>query len=254
MPLDVMVFPDLDAAAAAAAERFADVCDRATAARGACGIALSGGDTPKPLFARLAGPSYRGRIPWDRLQVFWGDERCVPPDDPRSNFKLANDLLLSSVPVPASQIHRMPGDTADHAAAAAGYADMLRAHLPHTADGWPRFDFVLLGLGANAHTASLFPHTPAVHERERAVVAQFVDEVGMWRMTLTVPVLRRAAETVFLVSGASKADAVRAALEGPQDGDAVPASLIRPIDGRVAWMLDAPAASRLSPPRRAGDA
>jgi 6-phosphogluconolactonase len=250
---EIAVFPDLEAAAASAAERFAAACDRAVAARGACAVALSGGDTPKPLFARLAGDPYRRRIPWDRLYVFWGDERCVPPGDPRSNFKMANDLLLSKVPVPKAQIFRMPADTDDHAAAAAAYERTLRAHLPATADGWPRFDFNLLGLGANAHTASLFPHTPAVREGSRAVVAQYIDEVGMWRMTLTVPVLRRAAETVFLVAGASKAGAVRAALEGPPNGEDVPASVIRPLDGRIIWLLDAAAASGLSrSPRAAG--
>jgi 6-phosphogluconolactonase len=251
---EIVVFPDLEAAAADAAERFAGACDRTVAARGACAAALPGGDTPKPLFARLAAEPYRSRIPWDRLQLFWADERCVPPDDPRSNFKLANDLLLTKVPVVKTQIYRMPCDTDDPIAAAAAYERTLRAHLPATADGWPRLDFNFLGLGANAHTASLFPHTPAVRERERAVVAQYVDEVGMWRLTLTVPVLRRAADTVFLVAGASKAGAVRAALEGPPDRDDVPASLIRPIDGRITWLLDAAAASGLSRSRRAAGA
>jgi 6-phosphogluconolactonase len=242
---EVVVFPDLDGATADAAKRFMAISEHTVAARGACAIALSGGDTPKALFARLAGEPYRRRIPWERLEVFWADERCVPPDDPQSNYKLAWDLLLSKVPVPGTQIYRMPGDMPEHAKAAAAYAKTLREHLPATADGWPRFDLILLGIGANAHTASLFPHTEAVRECERAVVAQFVEEVGMWRMTLTVPVLRRASDTLFLASGASKAEAVRAALEGPPNGDDVPASLIRPIDGRVAWLLDRAAARGL---------
>jgi 6-phosphogluconolactonase len=245
MTPEVLVFPDLDGAAAEAAKRFAAISEQTVAARRACAVALSGGDTPKTLFAQLAGEPYRRRIPWERLEVFWADERCVPPDDPQSNYKLAYDLLLSKVPVPRAQIYRMPGDMPHHVAAADAYAETLRAHLPATADGWPRFDFVLLGIGANAHTASLFPHTQAVRERERTVVAQFVEEVGTWRMTLTVPVLRRAADILFLASGASKAEAVRAALEGPPNGDDVPASLIRPIDGRVAWLLDRAAAARL---------
>ena len=250
---EVVVRPDLAAAAAEAAERVAAICERAVAARGACAIALSGGETPKPLYARLAADPYRRRIPWDRLQVFWGDERCVPPDDPRSNFRLANEVLLSKVPVPRSQIHRMPADTPDHEAAAAAYADTLRRLLPATADGWPRFDLVLLGLGDNAHTASLFPRTLALRERGRPVVAQFVEEAGMWRMTLTVPVLTRAAEILFLVAGASKAEAVRAALDGPT-GEDVPAAFIRPVDGRVAWLLDTAAAARLTRHRPAGRA
>jgi len=243
---EVVVLPDLAAVAAGAAERVATICARAVASRGACAVALSGGETPKLLYARLAAEPYRGRIPWQRLHVFWGDERCVPPDDPRSNYRMAYETLLAKVPVPVEHIHRMPADTADHKAAAAAYAATLRAVVPVTADGWPRFDLVLLGLGDNAHTASLFPRTEALRERERAVVAQFIEDAGMWRMTLTVPVLTHAAEILFLVSGASKAEAVRAALEGPADPDDVPAALIRPVDGRVTWLLDAPAASRLT--------
>jgi 6-phosphogluconolactonase len=139
----------------------------------------------------------------------------------------------------------MPGDTADHTAAAAAYAETLRAVLPTSADAWPRFDFVLLGLGDNAHTASLFPRSAALRERERAVFAEFVPDVGMWRMTLTVPVLNHAVETLVLVAGGAKAEAVRASLEGPATPD-VPGASIRPVDGRAAWLLDVPAAARLS--------
>jgi 6-phosphogluconolactonase len=254
MKPEVIVFPDLASGTAEAAERFAAACERAVAARGACAVALSGGDTPKPLFARLADEPYRRRIPWGRLDVFWADERCVPPDDSQSNFKHARDLLLSKVPVSESRIFRMACEGRDRAGAASAYERTLRTRLSATPDGWPRFDFVLLGLGADAHTASLFPHTEAVRERDRAVVAQYVEEIEAWRMTLTVPVLRRAAETLFLAAGASKAEAVRASLEGPPNGDDVPASLIRPIDGRVTWLLDAPAAALLSPPRRTAGA
>jgi 6-phosphogluconolactonase len=245
-PPEILVFPDPAAVAAEAAERFAAICARTVASRGAFAPALSGGETPKALYGRLAEEPYRSRIPWGRVQVFWGDERCVPPDDPRSNFRSAHELLLSKVAVPADHIHRMPADTADHNAAAAAYAETLRAVLPRTADGWPRFDLVLLGLGDNAHTASLFPRSAALRERGRAVVAECVEDAGMWRMTLTVPVLTHAAEILFLVSGASKAEAVRAVIEGPANPDDVPAALIRPVDGRLTWVLDAPAASRLT--------
>lgn len=243
---EIVVVPDLAAATAEAGERFAASCRRAVDASGTCAVALSGGETPKPLYALLASDPYRRRVPWGRLEVFWGDERAVSPDDPRSNFRLADEMLLSHVPVPAEQIHRMPADAPDHGAAAAAYEQTLRAVLPRTADGWPRFDLVLLGLGDNAHTASLFPRSEAVRERERAVVAEFVAEAGMWRMTLTAPVLTHAAEIVFLVVGRSKADAVRAVLEGPADPNDVPAALIRPVDGRMTWIVDAPAASRLA--------
>lgn len=243
---EVVVLADPASAAAAAAERVAAICARTVAARGACAVALSGGDTPKPLYARLAEEPYRRQVPWDRLEVFWGDERCVPPDDARSNFHMAHETLLAKVSIPAEHIHRMPADTADHEAAARAYAEMLRARLPATADGWPRFDLILLGIGANAHVASLFPRTAALRERNRAVVAELVEDAAMWRMTLTVPVLTRAAAILFLGTGASKAEAVRAGLEGPADGYDVPAALIRPVDGRVTWILDAAAASRLT--------
>lgn len=250
----VLVLPDPAAIAAEAAERFAAICARAAALRGACAVALSGGETPKRLYAALASDAYRRRVPWERLEVFWGDERCVPPDDPRSNYRVARDLLLSKVPLPAEHVYPMLGDTPDHEAAAAAYEKTLRAALPRTADGWPRFDLVLLGLGDNAHTASLFPHSAVLRERDRAVVAEFVEDAGMWRMTLTAPLLNRAAEILFLVAGGSKADAVRAVLEGPADPDDVPAALIRPVDGRVTWLLDAPAASRLTRIRPAAGA
>jgi 6-phosphogluconolactonase len=242
---EIVVLPDLAAVAEETAKRTADACARAVAARGACALALSGGETPKPLYALLAAEPYRSRIPWDRVDVFWGDERCVPPDDPRSNFKTANDLLLSKVPVSAGRIHRMPGDTPDHAAAADAYGETLRRRLPKGRDGWPRFDFILLGIGDNAHTASLFPRSAALRERARPVVAEFVEAVAMWRMTLTVPVLTHAAEVVFMVSGGSKAPAVRAAVQGPATDD-VPAAFIRPVDGRMAWLLDAGAARDLN--------
>ena len=245
MEPEIVAHPDLRSATADAAERIAIICERAVAARGACAVALSGGETPKPLYALLASEPYRGRIPWPRLQVFWGDERCVPPDDPRSNYRLAHDLLLSKVAVPAEHIYRVRGELADHNAAAAAYGKTVRAVLPATADGWPRFDLVLLGLGDNAHTASLFPRSGALNERRHAAVAEFVQDVGMWRITLTVPVLTHAAETIVLAAGASKADAVRASLEGPPVPE-VPGAFIRPVDGRVTWLLDAPAASRLT--------
>lgn len=251
---EILVLSDAAAVAAEAAERFTAICARTAASRGACAVALSGGETPKALYALLTDEPYRGRVPWERLQVFWGDERCVPPDDPRSNYRVAHEMLLSKVPVPVDRVHRMPADTADHKTAAAAYAETLRAVLPRTADGWPRLDLVLLGLGDNAHTASLFPRGEALRERERAVVAEFVEDAGMWRMTLTVPVLTHAAEIVFLVAGAGKAEAVRAVIEGPADPVDVPAALIRPVDGRLTWLLDAAAASRLTRAGRGGGA
>ncbi|HEX9246105.1 MAG TPA: 6-phosphogluconolactonase, partial [bacterium] len=191
---EVLVVPDLSAAAAAAAERIARRCEQAAASRGECAIALSGGETPRALYARLAADPFRRRIPWPRIRVFWGDERGVPPDDPRSNYRMAREMLLDAVPVPADRIHRMPAERPDREAAAEAYAALLRAHLPQTADGWPRLDLVLLGLGDDAHTASLFPHAPALRETRRAVLAVDAPHLGMTRMTLTPPVLNHAGE------------------------------------------------------------
>ncbi|HKV45326.1 MAG TPA: 6-phosphogluconolactonase [bacterium] len=242
----VYIFPDLAAAAAAAAERVVLRCERAVAERGECALALAGGETPRALYARLGAPPFRGRIPWQRLRLFWGDERGVSPDDPRSNYRMARETLLDSVPVPDARIHRMPAEQAD-AQAAVAYAALLREHLPSTFDGWPRLDLVLLGLGDDAHTASLFPHAPALRETERPVVVYPVPHLGMSRMTLTPPVLNAACEVLFLVAGPQKARAVRAVLEGPRDPDAVPAQAIRPVDGVLAWIVDTAAASLLAP-------
>jgi 6-phosphogluconolactonase len=242
---DLAILPDLASAAQVAADRVASRCARAIEARGECAIALAGGDTPRALYARLATPPVKGRIAWGRLRVFWGDERGVAPEDPRSNFRMAQEALLSRVPVPADRIHRMPADRADLEAAAEAYAALLREHLPAAPDGWPRFDLVLLGLGEDAHTASLFPGSPVLGETRRAVVAYEVPHLGMSRMTLTLPVLNHAGEVLFFVSGARKAQALWAVLEGPPDPDRVPPQGIRPADGRVVWVVDAAAASRL---------
>jgi len=242
---EVLIVPDLSAAAAAAAERVARRCEQAAASRGECAIALSGGETPRALHARLASDPFRRRIPWTRIRVFWGDERGVPPDDPRSNYRMARETLLDTVPVPDDRIHRMPAERPDREAAAEAYAALLRAHLPQTADGWPRLDLVLLGLGDDAHTASLFPHAPALQETRRAVLAVEAPD-GMPRMTLTPPILNHASEIIFLVAGPQKAPAARAVLEGPRQPDAVPAQAILPVDGTLVWIVDTAAASALT--------
>jgi 6-phosphogluconolactonase len=243
---ELVVLPDLAQAAAAAAERFARRCVRVVADRGECAIALAGGDTPRALYARLAFEPLRSRIPWSQVRVFWGDERGVPPQDPRSNFRMAQEALLSRLPIPDHRIHRMPAERADAEAAAEEYAAVLREHLPAAADGWPQLDLVLLGLGEDGHTASLFPGAPVLRETRRLVVAYPVPHLGMSRMTLTLPVLNHAAEVMFLVSGAQKAQALWAVLEGPRDPDRVPAQGIRPVAGAVVWIVDAAAASRLT--------
>lgn len=243
---EIVVLPDRGALVAEAAREIVRRVRSAVAERGECAVVLSGGATPRPLYRALAQEPWRDRIPWDRIHVFWGDERCVPPDDPESNFRLAWEMLLAHVPVLPERVHRMPAEERDLDAAARAYERTVRACAPLADDGWPRFDLVLLGLGGDGHTASLFPRTPVLHETERAVVAYRVPQLGAWRMTLTPPVINHAVEVLFLVSGSEKAEALHRALEGPWDPEEVPARLVRPVNGRLVWLVDTPAASRLT--------
>ncbi|MBV9120234.1 MAG: 6-phosphogluconolactonase [Chloroflexi bacterium] len=197
-------------------------------------VALSGGSTPKALFDLLAQEPWRSRIDWPRLAIYFGDERCVPPDDDQSNYKLARTHLLDKVPV--QTVHRMKGEI-DPAEAAREYETVLP-------EGG--FDLALQGLGSNSHTASLFPHTSALHVSDRRVIENWVAEVNMWRLTITVPELRRAKHTLFMVTGADKAEAVRTVIEGPLDIEQFPAQVVRESLGRVTWLLDSGSAGQLA--------
>jgi 6-phosphogluconolactonase len=240
----VRVFPDPHALADAAARHIAESAQAAIDARGRFSIALSGGSTPRDLHARLASPPLVDQIDWSRVHVFFGDERCVPPDDEGSNFRMADETLLSKVPIPKQHIHRMRGELPP-AEAAEDYARQLREFFGNEP---PRLDLILLGMGDNGHTASLFPGLTAVHEQHRWVVAEYVEEVGMWRITLTPVVLNLAREVLFLVAGAAKAHMLRQVLEGPHQPDERPAQIVRPVPGDVIWLVDAAAAAELSTP------
>jgi 6-phosphogluconolactonase len=239
----IRVLPDPEALAEAAARLVVEHAQTAIDARGRVSIALSGGSTPRELHRRLASPPLIDQVDWSRVHIFFGDERCVPPADENSNFRMAEETLLGRVPVPRAQVHRMHGERPPQEAA----ADYERELATFFGDDPPRLDIVLLGMGDNGHTASLFPGLKAVHEHERWVVAEYVPEVGMWRITLTPVVLNLAGETVFLVAGAAKADMLREVLEGPYEPDRKPAQAIRPTPGEVTWLVDAAAAAKLSP-------
>jgi 6-phosphogluconolactonase len=245
----VEIYPNGDALMEAAAQRFVTCADAATRAAGRFVVALSGGSTPKRLYALLATAAYAGRVDWPHVHVFWGDERCVPPDDPASNYHMAHVALLSRVPVPDGNVHRIRGED-DPGVAAAAYEQELREMFA-TSHGAPggipaaRFDLVLLGMGENGHTASLFPRTPAISEAERWVVAQYVEAVSMWRVTLTPVIINSAVEVAFLVSGGEKAAMLRRVLKGPHDPGALPAQAIAPHHGRLRWLVDAGAAADL---------
>ena len=244
---DVRVFDDGRALAAAGAALFLNSARETVDAGGRFTVALAGGTTPKSVYARLAESAGDPGVPWAEMHFFWGDERHVPPDHPESNARMAREALLDRVPIAPSQIHRIKAEMTDAHEAAAGYEAELRAFFHLAASGWPRFDFVLLGLGADGHTASLFPGTAALSEQERLVVATTVEKLGE-RITLTAPVLNQARRVVGLVSGDNKAEAVAAVLEGSRQPHRYPGQMVQPIDGELIWLLDRAAASKLSEP------
>jgi 6-phosphogluconolactonase len=208
-------------------------------------VALSGGSTPRALHSRLAAHPYRDQVDWSRVQFYWGDDRHVAPDDPESNFRMARETLFDHVPVHEAQLHRIHTEMPDAAAAAALYEEELRQDFALRGEALPRFDLLFLGMGADGHTASLFPHTAALAVRDRLVVANEVPQLGTTRITLTVPVLNHAATVVFLVAGEDKAEALAAVLEGPRQPEQRPAQLIAPSQGELYWLVDRAAASRL---------
>ncbi len=231
---EVRVFPDLQALSAAAAEALAAVVREAVSGQDHFAVALAGGSTPRGLYQALA-TRYRDSFPWSAVHVFWGDERFVPPDDPSSNQRMAREALLSRVPVPPSQVHLFPTALPDAQAAAEAYETELRRVF--TGD-WPRFDLILLGLGDDGHTGSLFPGSPAVAERRRWVTVGEAPTEPRTRLTLTLPVLNHAARVWFLVSGASKREALRRAVSREEPVTACPATGVQPTDGELVWWVD----------------
>lgn len=225
----------------AVAKHFVRVTTAAVRERGRCSVALAGGSTPKTIYRLLSDEPFRSHVIWDQIQFYWGDERHVPVDHPDSNYRMAAETLLSKVPIRARNIHRMHGEVRNADLAAREYEDDMRASF-NESGAIPRFDLILLGLGGDGHTASLFPGTPAIAERQRWCVANWVNTLSAYRLTLTLPVLNAARVVLFTVSGAEKAAIVRDVLRGTRD---VPARLVQPADGEVWWMLDRAAASEL---------
>ena len=249
MPFDpiVDVFADVDGLAAAAATCFADRAQEAIAARGRFMVALAGGTTPRALYSLLA-TKRRDAVPWQAVHVFWSDERHVPPTRPESNFGAAQDVMLSRVPVPAAQVHRIRAERPDAATVAAKYERTLRREFSLAAGAWPVFDLVLLGMGPDGHTASLFPGSDALTCTDRLVLAPWVEIHQAHRLTLSLPVLNHAAHVAFLVSGKAKAAVLQDVLEGPEPPDVLPARAVRPAGGRVSWFVDRAAAACLGGP------
>lgn len=239
----IRVFNDYEALSQAAAEMFVNLADRAIHSNGCFSVALSGGNTPHSLYETLAVNPFREKIHWEAVHVFWGDERCVPRNDPRSNFLMARRTLLDRVPIPADHIHPILGDL-PAALAATDYETKLRDFFGKQP---PIFDLILLGLGENAHTASLFPHTHVLGEKERWVDQVYVPEQSMYRVTLTAPIINQAKAVIFLVSGANKASALQSVLEGAYHPHEYPAQLIHPNGTHPIWLVDKEAAHKLVP-------
>ena len=204
----------------------------ALAQRGSCTIALSGGSTPKVLYGVLA-EEFREQVPWSRTHFYWSDERHVPPDHPDSNYRMAHEAMLSRVPVPESNVHRIGSENPSAQAAADEYEKIVV----------PRLDLILLGLGTDGHTASIFPGSEVLQETRRLVAAPWVAKLNTYRITMTLPLLNNSASVLFLVSGKEKAEIVKEVLEGPKK---YPAQAVQPTNGELIWMLDKDAASQLS--------
>ena len=242
MDAELVILPDPEAVAHEAARRFGDLSREAARSRGRFSVVLSGGSTPGHLYRLLVEEPYRGQIPWDEVHLFWGDERCVPPGDPGSNYFLASEALISRVPIPPGNVHRVQGELEPERAARA-YEQVLQDFFcaPH-GGVHTRFDLVLLGLGEDGHTASLFPASPVLAETDRLVAAATAvyQDRPAERVTLTLPALNSARQVLFLVTGSAKAGIVKDIVEGT--GEQLPAQRIQPVAGRLTWLLDAEAA------------
>jgi 6-phosphogluconolactonase len=239
---NLIVVDNARALYSAAVEEFCRCAASAVSARGRFCVALSGGNTPRGVYALLA-ERQKSTLPWDQIYIFFGDERHVPSDHPDSNYRMANEVLLSKVPLPAQNIYRVPAELPAEVAAAQ-YEHQLRAFFQTPDNAWPRFDLTLLGIGEDGHTASLFPESSALKEQSRLVVANWIEKFQSYRITFTYPVLNHAAEVLFLVSGENKSQILKDILD-PAGTTAYPAQAVQPQDGRVLWIADRDATSLL---------
>jgi 6-phosphogluconolactonase len=243
------ISPTPAAVGQAAAQFFTEAITKAVAARGLVRVAISGGTTPKVMFTLLADPAqpFLTQIPWDKLYLYWVDERCVPPDNEESNYRMTNEAMLSKVPLPAAQIFRMEGEL-DPEVAAARYESTIRNSFKLEGAETPTFDLVLLGMGDDGHTASLFPHTEALDNLTNIAVANHVLQKDTWRITLTWPVINQGREVAFLIEGATKTQVLHDVFLGPYQPETFPSQLIRPASGRLTLLLDTIAAAKLPVP------
>jgi 6-phosphogluconolactonase len=242
---EIRICEDAAALAQQTTDLFVRLAQESVAARGRFTVALAGGSTPKAAYAMLASAAYRDRVPWPQTHCFWGDERHVPPEHEDSNYRMAYDTMLAKVPVAAAHIYRIAAEK-EAQQAADEYEATLRTAFQLEAGALPRFDLILLGMGPDGHTASLFPGTSAVHERQRLVAAPWVEKFNTFRITLTPPVLCNATYVVFAAGGADKTETLRHVVQGPYQPDLYPSQVVKPTHGTLLWLVDKAAARLLS--------
>jgi 6-phosphogluconolactonase len=244
---EVYILRDNAAIARRAAEEFVKMAQSAVTRKGSFTVALSGGSTPKLLYSLLATDAdLRAKVPWDKMHLFFGDERHVGPDDAQSNFKMASESMITKAPLKPEQVHRMKGEYPDAERAAKEYEEDLRAYFRVKDAEMPRLDLVLAGMGEEGHTLSLFPGTKALHAQGRMVVRNWVGKLYTDRITITAPVANNAEMILFMVAGKEKALALKGVLEGPYEPEQLPAQLLQPTNGKLLWLVDQAAGSLLS--------
>ncbi|MCL4876744.1 MAG: 6-phosphogluconolactonase [Anaerolineae bacterium] len=233
-------FPDIYKLSRAAADYFVNLSRAATQRGDRFSVALSGGSTPESLYALLATEAYASRVDWPMVHLFWGDERCVPPDHIDSNYRMAQHAFIKSVPIPVENVHRIPAERPPEEAARL-YERELRQFFGGME--WPRFDLILLGIGDDGHTASLFPHSPALQVTDQWVAENYIEKLDVWRVTLTAPAINAAANIAFMAIGEKKAGRIYEVTQGSYQPDSLPAQLIQPTNGKLVWLVDEAAGS-----------
>lgn len=234
-----------------AAEHFLQIADDAINRNRFFTVALSGGSTPKALYRLLASEEYRNNIDWSRVYFFFGDERCVPPDSEESNYRMARESILDPLGIDKRNVFRWETELEDPQTTAQRYAQVIHRFFAEKCKGLvkdaiPQFELVLLGMGADGHTASLFPFSPALSENEKIAAANWIEKLNTYRVTLTFPIFNHAANVIFLAAGSEKAETVAAVLEGKFDPDKLPSQGVQPLEGRLIWSIDMAAARHLA--------
>lgn len=246
MDRTIKIFPDVVAISQYAATVFVDACQRAVKERGVFRVAVAGGSTPKTLYSLLVAEPFRSQLPFDKMQLFFGDDRHVPPDHPDSNYRMVSENFISKTPIKPEQVLRMKTELQDTEIAALEYEQILKTEFALKPGQLPRFDLMMLGMGNEGHTLSLFPATTALRDNGRLVVRTWVGKLYTERITCTAPVANNSAAVLFMIAGADKAPALKAVLEGPYEPDQLPTQYIKPENGRLIFLIDSAAGGMLS--------